>query len=167
MSHLDRRRSPRIAGTTSAIAAGPAVLPVAGSLAWTGADAFRFRAVTGLSEPSLPACASYVIIGQVYLAARSGMITTALYAGSPDTMAQFPGLTRLIRITAVTTAGRVLNISGLVYGASALRPGQTRSVDLSIDRRARRVHANFLGDEVLLDLEQLRSPSTAPSTALA
>ena len=61
---------------------------------------------------------------------------------------------------AVTTAGGVLHIRGRVDGALSLRPGETRTVEPSIDRSARQVRANFLGDEVMLDLEQPRSPST-------
>lgn len=156
MTDLDRRKFLQLAGTTSAVAAGAAVLPVAGSLAWTGANTVRFRAVTGLPGPPLPASASYVITGQVDLAARTGSVTTALHAGRPDAMSatQFPGLTRKIRITTVTTtASGVLHISGRVMGTSRLRPGETRTVELSIDRRAHRVRANFLGDEVMLDLQ--------------
>jgi hypothetical protein len=71
-----------------------------------------------------------------------------------------------IRITAVTTtAGGVLRISGRVKGrldgVSSLRPGETRTIELSIDRKARQVRANFLGDEVILDLEHPSSPSTS------
>ncbi len=161
MTVVDRRKFLQIAGTASAAAA--VGLPVAGSMSWTGASTLRFQAVTGLPKAPLPNYASYVITGGVDLAARTGSVTTALYAGAPGAMStiQFPGLTRKVRVTAVTTDGGILRISGRVTGNSALRPGESRIVELLIDREAGTVRANFLGDEVMLNLDQTLSLPTS------
>jgi hypothetical protein len=162
MTPVDRRKFLQIAGTASAAAA--VGLPIAGSMSWTEANALRFQAVTGLPKAPLPAYASYVITGGVDLAARTGSVTTAVYAGAPGAMSeiQFPGLTRKIRITAVTTSGGILRINGRVSGAAALRPGESRNVGFLIDREAGTVRANFLGDEVMLQLDQTLSLPTSP-----
>lgn len=162
MTAVDRRKFLQIAGTASAAAA--VGLPIAGSMSWTGANALRFQAVTGLPKDPLPAYASYVITGGVDLAARTGSVTTALYAGAPDAMSaiQLPGLTRKIRISAVTTSGRVMRISGRVTGAPAMRPGESRIVEFLIDREAGTVRANFLGDEVMLQLDHTLSLPSSP-----
>src|SRR5437763_17067373 len=117
MNKLNRRKFLTLAGVGSAAAAAGAALPGANLL--TGgekAKTFTFRAVVGLPKKPLPAYASYVIEGHVDLAAGSGVLTKAVFAGTPEAMSAvaLPGLSRIVRITEVQELGGTLRITGVV-----------------------------------------------------
>ena len=157
MNKLNRRKFLTLAGVGSAAAAAGAALPGANLL--TGgekAETFTFRAVVGLPKKPLPAYASYVIEGHVDLAAGSGVLTKAVFAGTPEAMSAvaLPGLSRIVRITEVQELGGTLRITGVVDDRSQLQRGESPTTQILIDRSRGVVQAGFFGNRVVLNLEQ-------------
>jgi len=147
-----------MAGVGSAAAAS-AVIPGAGLLAGTGTGkngVYTFRAVVGLPKKPLPAYASYVIEGHVDLATRSGVLTKAVFAGTPQARSAvaLPGLSRIVRITDVQELGSTLRITGVIDDRSQLQRGESPTTQIVIDRSRGVVQAAFLGNQVALSLEE-------------
>jgi hypothetical protein len=158
MNKLNRRKFLTLAGVGSAAAAS-AVLPGADLLTGTGAGkngVYTFRAVVGLPKKPLPAYASYVIEGHVDLATRSGVLTKAIFAGTPQAMSTvaLPGLSRIVRITDVQELGGTLRITGVVDDRSQLQRGESPTTQILVDRSRGVVQAGFFGNQVLLNLEK-------------
>ncbi len=153
MEKLNRRKFLKVAGASSAVAAG-AALPSAGLLANSAVTngAVTFRAVTGMPDKPLPNYASYVIEGHVNLDTKSGVITKSVFAGAPEMMSTvaLPGMSRIARITDVADQGGVLRITGVVDDRSQLRRGESPTFIVFIDRSLGTVKAEFFGDSVTL-----------------
>lgn len=159
MNKLNRRKFLTMAGVGSAAAAAGVTLPGASLLAGTGDGkngVYTFRAVVGLPKKPLPAYASYVIEGHVDLVTRSGVVTKAVFAGTPQVMSSIalPGLSRIVRVTDVQDQGNLLRITGVVDDRSQLQKGESVTTEILIDRSGGVVQARFLGNQVLLNLEK-------------
>src|SRR5690348_15858456 len=102
MEKLNRRKFLKVAGASSAIAAGAAI-PSAGLLTGNAATHGRvtIRAVVGMPKKPLPNYASYVIEGHVIHDAKTGVITKSVFAGGPETMSTvaLPGMSHITRVT--------------------------------------------------------------------
>ena len=153
MEKLNRRKFLKVAGASSAIAAG-AVLPSSGLLAKSAATngTVTFRAVAGMPQKPLPNYASYVIEGHVNLDARTGVITRSVFAGAPETMSTvaLPGMSRIARITDVVEEAGLLRITGVVNDRSQLRRGESPTFTVFMDRSLGTVKAEFFGNSVTL-----------------
>ena len=153
MEKLNRRKFLKVAGASSAVAAG-AALPAAGLLASSAPahGTMTFRAVAGMPQKPLPNYASYVIEGHVNLDARTGVITKSVFAGGPETMSTvaLPGMSRIARVTDVADEGDVLRITGVVDDRSQLRRGESNTFIVLLDRSLGTVKAEFFGDSVTL-----------------
>jgi hypothetical protein len=153
MKTMNRRRFLTLAGVGSAAAAAG---PVTGALAaGKQLETFTFRAVTGLPSGPLPSYASYVLEGHVNLTTGTGMITGTVFAGSPESMSTIalPGLTRTIRVSEVRERGNVLHVGGVIDDRSQLRPGESSSVRMQLDRGRGVLSAPFLGERIRLHLD--------------
>ncbi len=155
MKSMDRRDFLKMAGAGSAVVVAGTLVPVAGFLAWTGADHVRFRAVVGMPKPPLPAYASYVIEGDVNIAAKTGRLAKSVYAGAPGAMSGivFPGTVRTVRVTDVQRSGDTLRIAGVIDDQSNLLKGESPEMTIVVDRLQGTARANFLGSPVLMRLE--------------
>lgn len=153
MEKLNRRKFLKVAGASSAVAAG-AVLPASGLLANSTAtnSAVTFRAVAGMPQKPLPNYASYVIEGHVNLDAKTGVITKSVFAGAPETMSTvaLPGMSRIARITDVLEEAGLLRITGVVDDRSQLRRGESPTFTVFMDRSLGTVKAEFFGNSVTL-----------------
>lgn len=153
MEKLNRRKFLKVAGASSAVAAG-AVLPSSGLLANSAATngTVTFRAVAGMPQKPLPNYASYVIEGHVNLDARTGIITRSVFAGAPETMSTvaLPGMSRIARITDVVEEAGLLRITGVVDDRSQLRRGESPTFTVLMDRSLGTVKAEFFGNSVTL-----------------
>ena len=153
MEKLNRRKFLKVAGASSAVAAG-AVLPASGLLANSTATngAVTFRAVAGMPQKPLPNYASYVIEGHVNLDAKTGVITKSVFAGAPETMSTvaLPGMSRIARITDVVEEAGLLRITGVVDDRSQLRRGESPTFTVFMDRSLGTVKAEFFGNSVTL-----------------
>ena len=153
MEKLNRRKFLKVAGASSAVAAG-AVLPSSGLLANSTSQngAVTFRAVAGMPQKPLPNYASYVIEGHVNLDAKTGVITKSVFAGAPETMSTvaLPGMSRIARITNVVEEAGLLRITGVVDDRSQLRRGESPTFTVFMDRSLGTVKAEFFGDSVTL-----------------
>ena len=153
MEKLNRRKFLKVAGASSAVAAG-AVLPSSGLLANSAAanGTVTFRAVAGMPQKPLPNYASYVIEGHVNLDARTGVITKSVFAGAPETMSTvaLPGMSRIARITDVVEEAGLLRITGVVDDRSQLRRGESPTFTVLMDRSLGTVKAEFFGNSVTL-----------------
>lgn len=157
MEKLNRRKFLKVAGASSAVAAG-AALPSAGLLTGSAAThgTVTFRAVAGMPQKPLPNYASYVIEGHVNLDTRSGVITKSVFAGAPEMMSTvaLPGMSRIARVTDVAVEGNMLRITGVVDDRSQLRRGESNTFIALLDRSLGTVKAEFFGDSVTLLLTQ-------------
>ena len=157
MEKLNRRKFLKVAGASSAVAAG-AALPSAGLLASSATThgTVTFRAVAGMPQKPLPNYASYVIEGHVNLDTRSGVITKSVFAGAPEmtSTVALPGMSRIARVTDVADEGGVLRITGVVDDRSQLRRGESNTFSVLLDRPQGIVKAEFFGDSVTLLLAQ-------------
>lgn len=153
MEKLNRRKFLKVAGASSAVAAGAAI-PSAGLLASSTAThgTVTFRAVAGMPQKPLPNYASYVIEGHVNLDTQTGVITKSVFAGGPETMSTvaLPGMSRIARVTDVGYEGSVLRITGVVDDRSQLRRGESNTFVILLDRSLGTVKAEFFGDNVTL-----------------
>ena len=153
MEKLNRRKFLKVAGASSAVAAG-AVLPSSGLLAKSAATngTVTFRAVAGMPQKPLPNYASYVIEGHVNLDAKTGVITKSVFAGAPETMSTvaLPGMSRIARITEVVEEAGLLRITGVVNDRSQLRRGESPTFTVLMDRSLGTVKAEFFGNSVTL-----------------
>ncbi len=153
MEKLNRRKFLKVAGASSAVAAG-AVLPSAGLLANSAAThgAVTFRAVAGMPKKPLPNYASYVIEGHVNLDTKTGVITKSVFAGAPETMSTvaLPGMSRIARVANVVDEAGLLRITGVVDDRSQLGRGESNTFTVLIDRSQGTVKAEFFGNSVTL-----------------
>jgi hypothetical protein len=153
MEKLNRRKFLKVAGASSAVAAG-AALPAAGLLGSSAASngAVTFRAVAGMPQKPLPNYASYVIEGHVNLDTKTGVITKSVFAGAPETMSTvaLPGMSRIARVTNVVDEAGLLRITGVVDDRSQLRRGESNTFIVLMDRSLGTVKAEFFGDSVTL-----------------
>ena len=153
MEKLNRRKFLKVAGASSAVAAG-AVIPSAGLLPNTAAQngTVTFRAVAGMPQKPLPNYASYVIEGHVNLDAKTGVITKSVFAGAPEIMSNvaLPGMSRIARITDVIDQAGLLRITGVVDDRSQLQRGESHTFTVFIDRSLGTVKAEFFGSNVTL-----------------
>jgi hypothetical protein len=155
MDHLDRRGFLKAVGLGSVAAAGVAGIPLAQRLGHTAPGTVTFRAAGGLPEAPLPAYATHIVDGAVDVAKGTGMITSRVLAGGPETtsMIGLPGLARVIRVTAVDQQGDTLHLSGLIEDRSQLHKGESAKVGIVLDRKRGVVRAPFLGRNHTLKLE--------------
>ncbi len=156
MKGIDRRRFLKLAGIGSAAAAAAAMTPAASLLAGsTKHGVFAFRGVAGLPPDPLANYASLVVQGHVDLAARSGIVTQTVFAGTPRGMSTiaFPGLSRTIRVTEVRKLGTTLHLSGVVADRSQLQRGESPTAHIRIDPSLGTAWADFRGSEISLRLE--------------
>jgi len=155
MKKLNRRNFLKVAGASSAVAAG-AMVPSAGLLTGFAAQdgVLTFRAVAGMPDKPLPNYASYVIEGHVNLSTKTGVITKTVFAGSPETMSTvaLPGMSRIARIIDVKEQAGSLLISSVVDDRSQLNRGENATFTVSIDRSAGTAQARFFGKMVSLHL---------------
>ena len=130
------------------------LLPESGSAATSSGD-LKFRAVAGLPSGAIPSYASFVLEGSVNLNTRSGVMTKTVYAGRPEAMSTIalPGLSRVVRVTGVKEEGGRVHVTGRVDDASPLHAGESRTVDVWIDRSRGVARAHFLSNEVALRLQ--------------
>lgn len=155
MQPVERRKFLKMAAAGSALAAAAAALPLAGILEWSGANRLKFRAAVGMPHNPLPAYASFVVEGNLDLAGGTGTVRKSLYAGAPNAMSNilFPGTERVIQVTSVQRSGDTIRIAGTIDESQALGPRESRNVAITIDRRAGLARADFLGREMLLQVE--------------
>jgi hypothetical protein len=156
MKTLDRRDFLKMAGAGGAVVVAGALTPVAGFFGWTKKDVLRFRAVTGMPRAPLPTYASYVLEGHVDLRARTGILAKSIHAGAPDAMSGvvFPGTARSIRVMTVRESGREVLISGEIIEQSSMLKGESPTFNLRIDRSSGLAHADFLGSQVVMRLDE-------------
>jgi len=154
MQPVERRKFLKMAAAGSALAAA-AALPLAGILEWSGANRLKFRAAVGMPHNPLPAYASFVVEGNLDLAGGTGTVRKSLYAGAPNAMSNilFPGTERIIRVNFVQHSGDTMRIAGTIDESQALGPRESRNVAITIDRRAGLARADFLGREMLLQVQ--------------
>ena len=160
MEKINRRKFLTLVGVGSGAVAGGAMLSGAGLglLGGRGGDkpsgTFSFRAVSGLPGGALPSYASYVVQGNVDVAARSGVVARAVYAGYPGAMSTIalPGLSQVVRVTDVREAEGAVDITGVIDDRSQLRPGEDAVVQIRVDRSRGAAWTRFLGQPVELRL---------------
>ena len=152
MNRMDRRSFLKLAGTGSAAAVG---VPMAGAFTSGRSGVVQFRALLGLPEPPLPIYATHVVEGSVDLVSGRGLVTSRMLAGHPDGTSEvgLPGLSRVIRITAVDQSGAQLHLRGLIEDRSQLHPGEPPQVEMVLDRARGVVRAPFVGRQVELRLQ--------------
>jgi len=154
VNQLSRRKFVGMAAAGSAVAAATVALPV-GILSWLSPRMLKFRAAVGMPKAPLPTYASLVIEGNVNLDAGTGIVRKGLFLGSPWAMRNimFPGTQREIQVTGVKRSGTTVRIDGIVNGGAALGPRESPNVVITIDRAAGLARADFLGREVLLQVQ--------------
>jgi hypothetical protein len=143
-----------MAAAGSAAVAAAAALPM-GVLSWLSPNMLKFRAAVGMPKAPLPTYAALVIEGNVNLDAGTGMVRKGLFLGGPGRMRNmmFPGTQREIQVTGVERSGATVRIAGIVNGGAALGPRESPNVVITIDRAAGLARADFLGREVLLQVQ--------------
>jgi hypothetical protein len=154
VNQLPRRQFLGMAAAGSAAVAAAAALPV-GILSWLSPNMLKFRAAVGMPKAPLPAFASLVIEGNVNLDRGTGTVRKGLFLGTPVAMRNimFPGTLRTIQVTDVKRSGETVRIAGIVSGGAALGPRESPNVLITIDRAAGLARADFLGREVLLQVQ--------------
>ena len=154
MNQLPRRKFLGMAAAGSAAVAAAAALPM-GVLSWLSPNMLKFRAAVGMPKAPLPAFASLVIDGNVNLDAGTGTVRKGLFLGAPGALRpmMFPGTQREIQVTDVKRSGATVRIAGIVNGGAALGPRESPNVVITIDRAAGLARADFLGREVLLQVQ--------------
>jgi len=161
MEKINRRKFLTLVGVGSGAVAGGAMLAGAGLGLLGGpsgdksSGTFSFRAVSGLPGGALPSYASYVVQGNVNVAARSGVVARAVYAGYPGAMSTIalPGLSQIVRVTDVREAEGTVVITGVIDDRSQLRPGEDAVVQIRVDRSRGAAWTRFLGQPVELRLQ--------------
>ena len=154
MDKISRRDFLKIVGGGSVALAGGAMLANFGLPGQVAKDALTFRAVAGLPSMPLPSYATYVVEGGVNLATKTGVVTRTVFAGAPDATSNlaFPGLTRNLRITDVSSLGGVVRITAEMADPSVLLNGETSTATITIDRSSGTARTDFLGREIELQL---------------
>ena len=154
MKQMDRRDFLKMAGAGTVAAAAGTAIPVAGYFGWTGKETIRFRAVAGMPKAPLPTYASYIIEGKVDVSARKGTLVRSLYAGAPNARSGvvFPGTARTVEVTDVRKTLGGLQIRGRI-AESQLLQGESRDFSMLVDRVSGVAHANFLGSQVTMRLD--------------
>ncbi len=157
MDQLDRKSFLKAAGVGSAAAAGIAGIPLAQHFAHQAPKELTFRAATGLPQAPLPSYATQIVEGTIDLARGSGLVTSRLLAGSPETTSAIglPGLARVIRITGIDQRDEKLLLRGLIEDRSQLRRGESPKVEILIDHKRGLVRAPFLGRQIELELAKI------------
>jgi len=171
MRQLSRRRFITLAGVGSALlaATGSGVFRVLEKVRSSSAPqltpatrprTFRFRAVAGLPERPLPSYASFVLEGDIDLAASTGTVTRTVFAGAPQARStiELPGLARVLRVTGVQGDAASLRIQAAVDDPGALRPGESVTSMIRVDPANGVVVAPLLHTDHVL---QLVSPGRA------
>lgn len=164
MDKINRRKFLTLVGVGSGAVAAGAMLSGAmlsgaglfgGPSGGKSSGTLSFRAVAGLPGGALPSYASYVVQGNVNVAARSGVVTRAVYAGYPGAMSTIalPGLSQVVRVTDVREADGTVDITGVIDDASQLRPREDPVVRLRVDRSRGAAWTRFLGQPVELRLQ--------------
>lgn len=143
-----------MAAAGSAAVAAAAALPM-GVLSWLSPNRLKFRAAVGMPNAPLPTYASLVIEGNVNLDAGTGTVRKGLFLGAPGAIRKimFPGTMRTIQVTDVKRSGPTVRIAGIVNGGAALGPRESPNVVITVDRAAGLARADFLGREVLLQVQ--------------
>jgi len=142
---LNRKDFLKVAGLGSAAVAAPALALTKHVIGESGQ--LTFHAAAGLPQRPLPTYATQIVEGRVDLVRGTGLVTSRVLAGPPDDTGTFglPGLSRLIRITAVQKSSQALRLTGLIEDRSQLRRGESAHVEILIDQARGLVHAPFLG----------------------
>jgi len=155
MSTISRRKLLVLAGAGTAGAAAVAAIPVANFLTTRTGNTITFKAVAGLpAGGKVPAYCTWVIEGHLDLSAKAGSVTTTMYAGPPElhSTTVWTGLSRIVRITDVRDTASALQISGEVSDRAHLRPGESATFAMRLDRAQGRGNAQFFGHDVELRL---------------
>jgi hypothetical protein len=156
MKSIQRREFLKVAGAgTAAVVAAAAGGSVVELILSGGQRRIQFTATAGLPRQPLPAYASYVIKGEVDLRARTGVVTSDLFAGAPGATSSliFPGMARTISVTSVREGGDgTIDISGAAETPSSLLPGEDSKVRIVLDRANRVAEASFFGRPVVMQL---------------
>jgi hypothetical protein len=153
MQQMRRRNIFKLVGIGSVVAAG-AALPIVGIPRLERPDQMSVRARLGLPEPPLPSYATYMIEGTLNLAKGSGVMTSRVLAGHPDSESEIglPGLGRVIRVQNVDVRGNLLTVRGVVEDRSQLQLGESADMEFVIDRQQGIMQAPFGGRMVTLEL---------------
>jgi hypothetical protein len=156
MKSIQRREFLKVAGAGAAAVVGTAATGSVVELLFSGGERrLRFTATVGLPRPPLPAYASYVVKGDVDLRARTGILTSDLFAGAPGAMSgrAFPGLSRQIQLNAVREAGDgTIYVSGDVQAPFDALPGENSRIQLALIRANGTAEASFFGHPVEMQL---------------
>jgi hypothetical protein len=156
MKRIDRRRFLALAGAGSVAAVSGIGSSAAGALAAPQRKGLvTFRGMAALPAKPLPSYATYLVEGHVDLAQKSGVITTTLFAGSPESLSSiaFPGLSRVMRVVDVVVSGSRLKITAVVDDRSQLRPGENAVNHITLNLRRGTGTATFIGSRVQLQIE--------------
>jgi hypothetical protein len=154
MNRMDRRSFLKLAGAGSAAAVVGSV-PAAGALTAGRARLVQFRAAAGLPQPPLPIYATHIVEGSVDLASGRGVATSRVVAGHPDGSGDIglPGLSRVIRITAIHGGAGGLRLYGQIDDRSQLRAGESAQVEMLLNRAKGVLSAPFVGRQIELRLQ--------------
>ena len=155
MAKMNRRTFLTLVGAGSGAVAAGVALSGTGLFGPSGGNGFSFRAVAGLPRGALPSYASYVVEGNVDLAARSGVVARTVYAGYPGAMTTtaLPRLTQVVRVTDVRESAGYVDITGVVDDRSQLSPGEDPVMQLRVDRSRGVAWTRFHGQQVELRLQ--------------
>lgn len=154
MTTINRRKFLQLTGVGAAVA----VAGVAGAGALINnakGNSFTFKAVSGLPDSALlPVYCAYAIEGTIDLAAHSGTVTEAMFAGAPYEVntfgTQWPGFGRSVRVSDVKQSGSTITMTGTVTDRSQLRAGESPSFQLRVDRKRGTAQGSFLGVPITL-----------------
>ena len=153
MKGLDRRTFLKLAGGSSVAVAATAVSGAALRLPGP-ARYLAFRASAGLPVKPLPSMVTKIVEGHVDLERGTGIVSSRVLAGYPvPSQIALPGLTRLIRVTAVTQDAGVVRLSGVVDDRSQLLAGEAATLEIVVDRNRGTVTAPLAGHNVILSIE--------------
>ena len=156
MKPVERRQFLKMAGAGAAAVAVGAVTGSVVELIVAGSERrLRFTATAGLPRAPLPAYASYVLNGEIDLRARTGAITSNLFAGAPGATSAltFPGVSRRIGVTAIREGNDgTLFVSGVVDRSSDILPGEDSKVEFALVRANGTAEASFFGHPVEMQL---------------
>lgn len=161
MKAIQRREFLKAAGLG---AAGVVAVAATGSvveLIFSATDRrVRFAANAAVPRPPLPAYATYALKGEIDLRARTGFMTTDLFAGAPGATSTiaFPGLSRQITVNAVRIGDDgTIYISGNTHWATAPLPGENSRIEFALDRANRTAEASFFGHPIEMQLVELKN----------
>ncbi len=162
MNRLSRRKFLVVGGAgVVAVAAGGVALVRQLPQKSASSPTLTFQAIAGLPRPPLNSYASYVIAGVIAGLSDNGngtgTLTRTVYAGPPDAMRSIPLFERQVRVTSVKQQGSIYHIKGVIDDRAQLQPGESASIELTIDASSRTAQTDFFGDTIQLQVQQLKT----------